>query len=261
MIEDIEGHPGLAFADEERRSDLIPDIQRFTRRLSRPYLGLAENYDDWKYVYALWEDFPANQFVVLAESDQIVAVANSIPFFWDEDVDALKLNGFSWVIRKGFEDRKLGVSPNAASMLLIGIDHEYRSKHLSRFVLKHMKDSLWASGVDNVLGPLRPSLKGQYPLIPMDDYVTWTNPNGEPFDPWLRTHTRQGAQIVAVCNASSQMRDCVEAWETRTGIQMPTTGQYLVPDMLSPLSIDRERDLGVYTEANVWIRYEKWNAR
>ena len=51
------------------------------------------------------------------------------------------------------------------------------------------------------------------------------------------------------------MTGTVEQWETWTGLLFPSTGHYVIPDGLSPLYIDREADLGTYTEPNIWVQH------
>ncbi|MDN5798325.1 MAG: hypothetical protein L0H79_21605 [Intrasporangium sp.] len=45
--------------------------------------------------------------------------------------------------------------------------------------------------------PGPPTLKSRYPLTPIEQFATWTRNDGLPLDPWLRTHIRLGAPIIA----------------------------------------------------------------
>jgi hypothetical protein len=51
------------------------------------------------------------------------------------------------------------------------------------------------------------------------------------------------------------MTGTIDQWETWTGLRLPATGHYVIPDGLSPLYIDHGIDLGTYTEPNVWVRH------
>ena len=62
------------------------------------------------------------------------------------------------------------------------------------------------SGFSSLIAPVRPTWKARYPLIPMDDYVGWTRTDGLRFDPWIRLHTRLGAERLDVCPASLHHR-------------------------------------------------------
>ena len=45
-------------------------------------------------------------------------------------------------------------------------------------------------------------------------------------------------------------------WETWTRMAFPETGDYVFPAGLATVHIDRERDLGEYSEPNVWIIHQ-----
>ena len=108
---------------------------------------------------------------------------------------------------------------------------------------------------DRVIAPVRPTLKQGYPLIPAETFMTWTRDDGLSLDPWLRTHQRLGATILAAAPASQTMTGTVEEWEKWTGVALPSTGDYTIPKGLSVLHIDREADLGTYVEPNIWLRH------
>jgi hypothetical protein len=47
----------------------------------------------------------------------------------------------------------------------------------------------------------------------------------------------------------------VAGWEAWTGLAFPESGAYVVPGALTPLEIDRDRDVGWNVEPNVWMRH------
>lgn len=51
------------------------------------------------------------------------------------------------------------------------------------------------------------------------------------------------------------MSGTVAEWEGWTGLALPESGEYVIPDGLSVLRVDREGDVGVYEEPNVWMRH------
>ena len=102
---------------------------------------------------------------------------------------------------------------------------------------------------------MRPTLKPQYPLTPIEEFARWTRPDGAPLDPWLRTHWRLGGRIVATAPRSQTMTGTVEEWQAWTGMPFPSTGEYVIPRGLSTLHIDRTSDSGTYTEPNVWVQH------
>jgi hypothetical protein len=52
------------------------------------------------------------------------------------------------------------------------------------------------------------------------------------------------------------VRGTVADWEGWTGLTFPDSGDYIVPTATSPVTIDRERDEGVYFDQNVWVVHD-----
>jgi hypothetical protein len=84
----------------------------------------------------------------------------------------------------------------------------------------------------------------------------WTRPDGTALDPWIRTHQRLGARIIAAAPASQTMTGTVSEWEQWTGMAFPESGDYVIPRGLSPLHVDKDADQGVYVEPNVWMQHK-----
>ena len=104
-------------------------------------------------------------------------------------------------------------------------------------------------GLDTLIAPVRPTLKQNYPLTPIERYLSWRREDGTHLDPWLRTHERLGADIVKVAPESMRVSGTVAEWEEWTEMALPESGAYVVPGALVPIEIDRERDEGVYAGA------------
>jgi hypothetical protein len=47
----------------------------------------------------------------------------------------------------------------------------------------------------------------------------------------------------------------VADWESWTGMSFPESGDYVVPGALTLVPIDRDADLGLYVEPNVWMHH------
>jgi hypothetical protein len=118
---------------------------------------------------------------------------------------------------------------------------------------------LWARarahGLQRVIAPVRPTLKLSYPLTPMDRFAGWLRDDGLHIDPWIRTHQRLGATILAPAWRSMIIKGSVAEWEEWAGMAFPETGQYVVPQALDLVSIDREQNEGIYEETNLWMRH------
>jgi hypothetical protein len=113
-----------------------------------------------------------------------------------------------------------------------------------------------AKGLQALIIPVRPNEKSKYPLISIDDYITWKNEEGLPFDAWLRVHARLEGKIIKTCDESKTIRGTRTEWEEWTSMRFPQSGEYIIPGALNPIEMDVEADEGVYVEPNVWIVHE-----
>ena len=134
------------------------------------------------------------------------------------------------------------------------VDPDHQRKGLSRLMLEHMRGLARERGWE-LVAPVRPSLKERYPLTPIERYAAWRSADGLLFDPWLRAHERLGAEVIGIAESSLLAEGTVAELEEWTGLEFPESGSYIVPGALVPVEIDRERDVGVYREPNVWMRH------
>jgi hypothetical protein len=107
----------------------------------------------------------------------------------------------------------------------------------------------------HVVAPLRPTWKHRYPLVPMAEYAVWVRDDGLSVDPWIRTHQRMGAEVLGPAPRSMVIEGNVAEWETWADMAFPVSGDYVVPDALNLVHVDRERDRAVYVEENLWVRH------
>lgn len=196
--------------------------------------------------------FAAYQFVLFDASGTAVACGNSIPFVWDGTVAGLPA-GWDDLFERGVADFEAGRTPDTLSALAAVVDPARRGRGVSGAVIRTMRNIAAAHGFAALVAPVRPSLKSRYPLIPIEQYVTWTTPDGLLFDPWLRVHERLGARILAIAPASMRIAATVGEWEQWTGMAFPGSGQHIVPEALVPLNVDREAGQAEYVEPNVWM--------
>ena len=204
----------------------------------------------WKRLYP---DFPSYQFAMIDEQNTVLAVGNSVPVFWDAPFEDLPDTGWDWEVETSFQQRDAGTRPNTLAAVQIVIDPKLRGSGLSRQMVSAMRDVAAAHRLTALIAPVRPNQKHQYPLTPMSRYIEWKRPDGSLFDAWLRVHASLGARLIKVCHNAMHIPGTVAQWETWTGIQFPDSGEYIVPFALSPVTIDRERDHGLYVEPNVWM--------
>jgi GNAT superfamily N-acetyltransferase len=188
------------------------------------------------------------------EDERVVAVGNTVPLVWDGTTDHLPL-GWDDAFERAVHDFDAGREPTTLCAIQATVDRSLQGKGLSRMVLRGMRHRAAQAGLTNLIAPVRPTLKSQYPLTPMERYVQWTQPDGSPFDPWLRTHWRLGAQIVKVADPSMLIESTIADWEEWTKLRFPESGPYIVPGALNPIAIEVEIDRGCYIEPNVWMQH------
>lgn len=207
-----------------------------------------------KYWHELFDLFGEYQFALLdTESNRMAAMGNSLPFYWDQPLAELPEGGWDWVFVHAVEGHQQGITPNIQSAIQIAIHPEYQGKGLSAVMVSAMRGIAKARGFQHLVAPVRPNQKSQYPLTSIDDYITWTNAEGLPFDAWLRVHARAGARIIKPCHQAMTITGSRTNWEAWTGLQFPQSGAYHIPGALIPMQMDIEKDEGVYIEPNVWM--------
>jgi hypothetical protein len=129
----------------------------------------------------------------------------------------------------------------------------YQGGGLAAELLRLMRAVAERQGLGAVLACVRPSWKERYPLAPIDEYAHWTREDGLPFDPWIRVHVRLGAELSRPEPRSLRITGTVAEWESWTEMAFPVSGDYVFPQGLATVSIDREADRGLYFEPNVWL--------
>jgi hypothetical protein len=110
-------------------------------------------------------------------------------------------------------------------------------------------------GLGAVIAPVRPSWKERYPLVPIERYAAWRRDDGLLFDPWMRVHERLGADVLRPEPRSLHITGAVAEWEDWVGMPFPESSEYVFPQGLATVRIDREADRGEYWEPNVWMRH------
>lgn len=201
----------------------------------------------WERLLTVFADY---QILLHDSANRVVALGHSIPVKWDQTLAGLPL-GWEDVLQRGASGSDV---PNTLSALAIIVAPQCQGQGLSQQVLQTMKQIGRTHQFENLIAPVRPILKHQHPWISMEEYVTWEQA-GQPFDPWIRTHTRAGADLLCVAPASMVITAPVTQWEDWTELAFPKSGNYLVPGALHPVSINREQNQGIYQEANVWMRH------
>ena len=185
---------------------------------------------------------------------ELVAAGWGVPVAWDGDPAALP-SGYSDTLTRAPHDADAGATVDTLVVAAAQVRPDVAGGGLAAQLLTHLRAVAAGRGLHKVVAPLRPTLKHRYPLTSIQEYATWTRPDGQPFDPWLRTHLRMGATVVATTETSQTFCGTVAQWQTWSGLEMPASGRYLVKDALAPLELDHTEDRGTLTEPGIWVRH------
>ena len=193
------------------------------------------------------------QFVLCDEdTGDILAEGHTGPFFWDGN-DATLPDSFDATLELVFEQHRAGDPVNTLTAFAAEVPRDGTRKGLAEEILRAMRALAERRGLQHLVAPVRPLLKHRYPLVPIDDYVAWRRADGAAFDPWIRVHERLGARISRALPHSFRITGSVADWESWTGMEFPASGDYVFPDGLATVHIDRDADRGSYWEPNVWL--------
>lgn len=212
----------------------------YTRPHYELYAQLLETYADFQLC------------LVDADRGYPVAVANCVPLACD--AANLPPEGWDWIVERAAE-RKAGEAANMLGALAISVPAIYRAKGYARIMIRELQALAARRGLNGLIAPVRPSAKARHPNVAIDDYITWTDKAGRPYDPWLRSHLSAGGRLVGPCARSMVVDEPVPFWETWTGQTFDRSGAFEVSGGLVPVVIDLDRHTGRYEEPNVWVAY------
>jgi GNAT superfamily N-acetyltransferase len=240
------------FVTLEQRPDLAVQVRGLTLEVWAEFLqhdAVCNRY--WRSLYSSFARF---QVVLCDPADVVIAAGHTIPLVWDGTKEDLP-SGIDGVLERGVRDAEHSQAPTTLSALAAMVAPSHQRRGLSAAILQAMRSTAATNGLTALIAPVRPTLKHRYPLTSIERYVRWTQPDGSPFDPWLRVHWRLGAEFLQVAAQSMVITGTIQEWETWTGMRFPESGPYVVPDALQPVLIDLESDCGRYEDPNVWMRH------
>ncbi|MEV4261103.1 hypothetical protein [Kribbella sp. NPDC049584] len=198
--------------------------------------------------------FPQWEFYLVSSDERLIAGCWGVPIAWDGTVADLP-GGFTDSLARAVTSYEEGVVPNTFVLMAAAVRSDEQGQGHAGRVITAVRDRAIAGGLPQVIAPVRPTLKSRYPLTPIETFMTWTRSDGLPLDPWLRTHVRLGATLLAPAPASQTMTGTVAEWEKWTSMLFPSSGTYTIPSGLTTLEVDRDADLGTYVEPNIWLRH------
>ena len=204
----------------------------------------------------LCDELPEFQAVVVdQESGSIVAEVHTGPLMWD-GIDEHLPSGIDEVIRSVIAGRRDRRPTNTLCAMAAEIAPSAQGTGLAAVGVQAMLDMARARGYGHLIAPVRPSWKERYPLTPIERYVSWRRPDGLSIDPWIRVHQRLGARLATPIPESMRISGTVAEWERWTQMAFPESGTYVFPHGLATVRVDREADVGLYYEPNVWLIHD-----
>lgn len=233
--------PELAAALEEEEAGAFPEFLLHDRVWN----------ECWPHIIEL---FAEHQSVLYdPEREAIVGGSNAVPLRWDGTLKDLP-QGTHAVMLRSIDEHRKGIPPNAICGIQAIATAEARGQGLSEALMAEGRERAKRFGFEHWLSPLRLLLKGRYPLASLEDYIAWQRSDGSPFDPWLRVWLRAGAEILRVAHDAIVIEASVAEWEEWTGLELPASGEYVIPDGQLPLHVDREASVARYSESHLWLR-------
>lgn len=206
-----------------------------------------------RYIGRVRELF-ADLELVLVDGEDVVAAGWAVPVRWNGEIGDLPA-GYNDTLARAVSGHDAGDRPDTLAIVAAQVRADRQGQGLAGVLLRALRELARERGWPRVICPVRPTHKARYPLTPIERYASWTRPDGAPLDPWLRTHWRLGARILATAPRSQVITGTVDEWQTWTGMAFPDSGEYVIPGGLSTLHVDRETNRCVYSEPNVWVQH------
>jgi GNAT superfamily N-acetyltransferase len=199
-------------------------------------------------------EYFAEYDVLLLDGGRVAAGGWGVPLAWDGTVADLP-SGYDDALVRAVEGHEAGRRPDTFSFMAAAVSKAYDKQGLAQRALTALAERARAAGIEHVIAPIRPTWKHRYPQVPMAEYATWAREDGLSIDPWIRTHQRMGATVLAPAPESMLVEGTVAEWEQWAGMPFPVSGDYVVPEALNLVHVDREADRATYREENLWVRH------
>lgn len=205
----------------------------------------------WPKLEAIFPDF---QIIMVNTQEQVMGIINSIPIYWNEPLTQLPDDGWDWLLMKGIHDYEQNIKPNCLGALQIIVNKNNLGKGYSKLLLTQGKLLKNKFDFENFIIPIRPTYKYKYPKMKMKDYMSFKMDN-KIYDPWIRTHLNNGAEIIKICHNAMNITGEIEFWEETINQKITKSGFYIVEGALNPVFMHIEKNEGEYREENIWISY------
>lgn len=221
-----------------------------------PSILYHSDVESWRLLFTTFTRF---QIVLTDRSGDVVAAGHTVPVVWDGTTEDLP-KSIEDILQRAINGHRNAVAPTTLVALAAIVDPKHQRKGLSSVLVRAMVDLARENRLDSVIAPVRPTLKSQYPLIPIDRYAELKQVDDLPFDPWMRVHAKLGAVQLAIAPKTLVVTGTVREWEKWTGRRFPKSGSYLVKGALAPVIIDKDKNKGTYEEPNIWMLHSVMGA-
>lgn len=231
-----------------------PDLNEQSIQLNNDAWPKFMHYGDVHHFHTLFSTFTDFQILLCNPPNKVVASGFTVPLIWDGTLEHLP-STIEDIILRALNVVKTHQTPTTLFAISAIVSKSNQGQGLSSAILREMKSLAKKHKLTNVIIPIRPTWKERYPLTSIKRYAQWTRSDGAPFDPWLRVHWRLGAEQIQVAQSTLTVSGTVSEWETWTRMKFFDSGQYIVPGTLQPVTIDRERNEGIYEDPNIWMKH------
>jgi hypothetical protein len=201
---------------------------------------------------SLFDRFADWQILMLDEEGGLLAVGHTVPLRWSGHEEDLP-RSIDEIVHRAHVDLERWAEPTTLSAVAAIVRPGARGRGLSKLLVSSMVSLAERAKLRELIAPVRPTSKQEHPHVPMEEYLSWKQASGLPFDPWVRVHARLGAATLGLIPKAMTVEGSVAEWEEWTGLRFPISGAYEVPGALVPVRIDLEKGRGLYEEPNVWM--------
>jgi GNAT superfamily N-acetyltransferase len=214
---------------------------------------LNYTHSHYEHYADLLDAYPEYQLCLVdEEAGYPVAVANSVPILCSGPED-LPPEGWDWVVETAARNKN--GQANMLGALAVSVPAIHRSKGYARRMIRALLELAEHKKLGGVVVPVRPSAKVKHPWVPLREYITWTDPNGRIYDPWIRSHLASGGRMVGLAERSMVVCEPLPFWENWSKQHFERSGNYTIDGAIAPITIDVDRRIGTYEEPNVWVAY------
>ncbi len=195
------------------------------------------------------------------ELNEIAATAHICPNFWNQPDEMLPEEGFDWGISNAQKLYREKVTPNCLVGTAMNVLPKWKNYGLSDLCGHYILELTRKNNFKAFYLPIRPVTKVKHQKMGIEEYVALKDDKGQIFDYWMRAHVAAGAKFIKTAARSEYVTGTVAEWEScLPGEKFPMSGEYLVTDrkfsMVAPLVIDVEKDIGIYVDPGIWLKYD-----